>query len=338
MSKASNTPNNETKNQRRVWLWPTMCSLLTVAVAGLSLAFYFDEEYEAKVIDKKLSEYPLIDPVRNFVPQEHFVVNIQPLRDKVNALAREFGSEKVSIYIEFLNTGANISVNPNNYIFPASFAKLPLAMIAMRKVEKGEWTLDSELILMVDDIDSESGSSEYPLYKYPIGTRFTVEELLKQLLVYSDNTAYQILIRNLKEEEFRELLDDTGLQALVSTDGKMSAKEYSRLFRALYVSSFLKRGNSQKILQWLDESTFDDFLSSEVPKEIPFPHKYAERVDLNIYSDSGVVYVEDRPYLITVMIQGDKEFPAAIEREKAINLMKEVSREAYDYFSTFQRD
>lgn len=285
------------------------------------------------------NQYPYINPARNFISQNDFIVNIQPLRKKLFAMASDFESKggHISLYLEFLNTGGNISINPNTYIFPASLTKLPIAMVVMKKIENGEWKLSDELVLAPQDRNAESGDEENPLAEYPVGTRFSIERLLKELLVNSDNTAALMFSRNLHEDELYDIVEEVGLEDLFTGEGRYSAKEYSRLFRSLYTSSFLTRTNSQYLLELLDRATFNDFLTSVVPENVPFPHKYgvgAYREGTNFYADSGIVYTPERPYLITVMVEGVKTEDFE-ERTKL--LMHEVSLTAYDYFSNYEK-
>ena len=246
------------------------------------------------------NEYPYINPARNFISQSDFIVNLQPLRTTLRALSGDFESKggKVSIYLEFLNTGGNISINQDAYIFPASLTKLPIALVVMKKIEEGDWELTNELVLAPQDKNAESGDEENPLAEYPVGTRFTIERLLEELLVNSDNTAALVFTRNLHDDELKEIVDEIGLEDLFTQEGRYSAKEYSRLFRALYTSSFLTRANSQYILELLDRAVFNEFLTASVPEHIRFPHKYgvgAHVMGTNFYADSGIVYVPERP-------------------------------------------
>ncbi|MEK7635479.1 MAG: serine hydrolase [Patescibacteria group bacterium] len=273
--------------------------------------------------------YPLIDISRNFTPQEHFITNIESLRKELRELVAKEGSDFISLYFEYLNTGANISINPDLNIWPASLAKLPLAMVVMKKVENGVWSLDNELVMMEQDKDTHSGV----LYKNAIGTRFTIETLLQELLSNSDNTAYRILLRNITSDELAGIIEAVGLDDLFKADGRVSAKEYSRLPRALYVSSFLKRDNSQKILQWLADSSFQEYLSSGLPDNILFAHKFGENEQFSAYADSGIAYVPNRPYLLTVMIQ--KKGNTTEDREKVKELMKSISEKTYNYVANY---
>lgn len=305
-------------------------SLWLLAVSGVLLLAGNIYQYEAFSKDhigiKEQELYPLIDPSRHLIAQSDFIVNIQLLREKLIALVQEAGKDSISLYFEFLNTGANISINPQLSVWPASLPKVPLAMAVMKKIELKQWSLDSELVFSEQDRDEKFGD----LWQRPIGTRFTIEELLQTMLTKSDNTAYRILLRNIDFNELGEVINELGIEGLFTTDGKVSAKEYSRLFRSLYVSSFLNRESSQKILSWLGQAEFKDFLSSGLPADVIFSHKFGIDRDVHAYLDSGIVYSDGRPYLISVAIQGDGHDK---EEEQVKYFMKQVSKIIYDYVS-----
>jgi beta-lactamase class A len=275
--------------------------------------------------DKPEKKYPYIDVARNYIPQEHFIVNIQPLREKLQKIVEDNGAGEISVYYEFLNTGANIQINNDERFYPASLVKLPSAMVAMKKVERGDWRLTDMLVLYEQDKDDRYGD----LYKKPTGTKLTIKELLERLLENSDNTAHRILMRNLNEKELGELKDDIGLDDLFDERREVSAKEYSRMFRSLYNSSFLKRDNSQQLLEWLTQTKFNDTLPSGLPAGTKFAHKIGEDDVERNYLDSGIVYLPSRPYLLTVMIKQQ-------DQKKANEIMKQVSKAAYDYVQNYK--
>lgn len=305
-----------------------MAVSLVVTNAATGTYYYFSPSRE-----EVQSRYPYIDFSRNFIDQKHYLTTLQPIRESLNIMADEYGRDSVSIYVEYLNTGANISIGPDVYVWSASLPKLPIAMAAMKKVEEGDWRLTNELVLMPVDKDKNSGSKDDKLWEHPVGTQFTIEKLLREMLANSDNTAQEIVYRNLHADEIDRVVFDLGLDKLFNKEGRMSAKEYSRFFRSLYTASFLNRENSQQILRWLDESTFEDFLGSSVPDDVPFPHKYGENVIERVYADSGIVYIPNRPYIISVMIQGDAEVDLKEDKARAEALMRTVSKTVYEYIS-----
>jgi beta-lactamase class A len=277
--------------------------------------------------EEKLNRYSLLDPTRNLLEQKDAITNIQPLREYLDTLAvREASSTKISIYFEFLNTGANISVNKDEKVWPVSLAKLPLAMLAMKKVEEGHWKETDMLEVLDENVNSGSDS----LYKEGSNVRFEVWKLITEMLINSDNTAYRIIKRNTSLEEREAMAEEVGLGELFEDQGKVSAKEYSRLFRVLYTASYLNQENSQKLLKLLSQNHFVEFLNLGMPKEVMFSHKQGENTKLNVYSDSGIVYFDSRPYILSVMLE-PSAYKDKAGKEYAKGIMQEISKKTFEY-------
>lgn len=306
----------------------TMILSLVTLILVVTSVFFYESKGKFKVGNADLhKEYTFLDPARNLMDQSDAITNIQPLREKLNEITlREKDNVKISLYFEFLNTGANISINQNERIFPASLAKLPLALLAVKKIEDGSWNWGLKLTAGDENLNSGSGD----LYKIAYGQDFEIKKLLEELLINSDNTAYRILKNNTTLEERRELSEAIGLGDLFEDQGKVSAKEYSRLLRTLYTASFLNRTNSQLILELLTKNNFKEFLNSGMPENVLFAHKQGENVRLNVFADSGIVYLEKRPYIISVMVEplklSDKE-----GKHYAQGIFREISQDAYKF-------
>lgn len=274
-------------------------------------------------LPKLIQDYPLLNPARAFIKPENLIINIQPLRDELQAIGDK--DPRVSVYFEFLNTGANIAVNKDADYWPASLLKVPVAMAATKKIEKGEWRWDNQLVLMSSDKDDRFGN----LYKNPIGTKFTLEKLIREALSNSDNTANFMLVRNLEPEEFQDIYDHLGLKEFMSDKGRISAKKYSVIFRALYNASYLSEGNSEKLLNFLAETPFDEYMGSAIPDDVKFSHKIGVSDEKNAFLDAGIVYVPDRPYILTVMV-------ATHNQEEAIRIMHDISDRVYKYIVSYE--
>lgn len=299
-----------------------LVGLLILTNMGTALYAYFLVKGEKRNFE---NFYSLIDPARSFIAQEHFFSTIEPMRKEMKRIVADYEKEnnRIGVYFEFLNTGANVSINQDARFWPASLSKMPTVFAVMKKIEKGEWKLTNELVLFSEDKDEQFGE----LYKKPSGAKFTIEELLKETLINSDNTAHRILVRNLSSEDYTDIFEALGMETLFDENYDITAKEYSRIPRALYSASYLNRENSQKILIWLSETPFDEFLAEGVPSEVLFSHKIGEAFEAKTFLDSGIVYVSNRPYLITVMI----EVEGGNGVEKAQEIMRELSKAAYTY-------
>jgi beta-lactamase class A len=302
--------------------------IILLVFVNIFSIIYFTKFYNiANFYQKK---YPYIELSRNFIAQENYLTNLQPLRESLIELVaeEEKNGNEISLYFEYLNTGGNISINQDSRILPASLNKLPLSMVVMKKVEKGEWKLNDELIFSADDIDERYGD----LYKSEVGSRYTIEFLLKQMLQKSDNTAVKIFVRNLDEVELDEILESTGLKDLFDENGKVAAKEYSRLFRTLYTASYLNRDNSQYLLDLLTQTNFNEFLKQGFDQQIILSHKFGLNKGERIYADSGIIYFPYRPCLITILIHPVTESQLEDE-EKAQEIMKKIATLINSYIS-----
>lgn len=300
--------------------------MLTVFVAVLiatnAMTAYLWQKAVLTTSNVVNGKYELLNPARNFFKQEDLIINFQPLRDYLNK--KYEADPDVSIYFEYLPTGANIAISKDAEFYPASLLKVPVAMAAAKKIDDKAWRWDNKLVLMSTDKDDKFGS----LYKEPTGSTFTIEELVRRSLVDSDNTAHFILLRNLEVSEINAVYAHMGLDGFLETDGSISAKRYSVILRALYNSSYLTEESSQKIISLLSEEKFKEYLGSGMPENIRFAHKIGIDTDKKIYLDSGILYYDGRPYIITAMTRSKTEAHAK-------EIMKDVSKKVFDYVKNY---
>lgn len=282
-------------------------------------------------------QYPLLNPAAGLTGKDDLLVNFQSLRDSLNKKYEKRDDYLVSLYFEYLPTGANITVNKDEKVWPASLIKIPVAMAAMKKVQNGIWKLTNELVILDEDKDSEFGD----LYLQPTGTTISIEELFKETLVHSDNTAHFVLLRNIDGGELEDVYTHLGLDDIVDalkqtprgaeTDNRITAKRYSVFFRSLYNATYLTPEYSELFLDILKDAPAE-YLSTGLPPNLTFTHKTGVRIDEKVWADSGIVYLPDRPYLLTVMIQKKNNEGAEADRIK--ELFKDISEEIYNYVSS----
>ena len=302
----------------------TLIALIAVlAATNMWAIFYYAPSLAGNSENYSNDKYNLLNPARKLIKQEDLIINCQPLRDYLND--KYEADPNVSIYFEYLPTGASIAMHKDAEFYPASLLKVPVAMAVAKKIEKGEWKWTNELVLMSPDKDEHFGD----LYKEKTGATFAIEELVRRSLSDSDNTAHFILIRNLEIEEISDVYNHMGLKQFLSTEGKMSAKQYSVLLRSLYSASYVSENNSQKLLSYLSRSQFNDFLQSGIPADVSFAHKIGIADDTITYLDSGIAYVKSRPYLLTVMVQSK-------EKTMAKGIMKNISENVYNYVREYK--
>lgn len=295
--------------------------IVLLVLINVSTLIYFKVMIKSEQTNKKDDSLVFLNPARNFFEKEDLIVNIQPLREQLTAIGKD---PNVSIYFEFLNTGANIAVNKDMAIFPASLMKIPIAMATMKKIEEGKWAMDSEMVLYEKDKDDRFGELDH----VEVGTRFTVAKLLDEMLIRSDNTARAILMRNLDKDDIVEVLDHLGIEDIFDSENRVTGKKYSIFWRSLYASSYLSEEHSQNLLQIMAKSETNQYLSSGFPSDVFFSHKIGVIYEDKIYADSGIVYVPNRPFIITVMIQN-------YDQQDAENIMKDIAEKTHNYVENY---
>lgn len=308
--------------------------ILTIGiVAGVALSFLFSR-FQSQQAE---NPYPLLNRSALLVNDYDPLVRFQPLRQQLISAYNEHPDFHVGLYFEYLPTGANIVVNNDRAMWPASLIKIPVAMAVMKKIEKGDWSLTNELVILDEDKDDSFGD----LYKEPSGSTMTIEELLRATLVDSDNTAHFVLLRNLDSSELEEVFIHLGLDEILATlksspeaeavDNRMTAKTYSVFFRSLYNATYLSPANSEIFLNFLLASG-QEYVRLGLPPEVKFAHKTGVRESEGVWTDSGVVYLDRRPYLMTVMLE--RRDPTHNPSDEEVQeLFSTISKEVYDYVS-----
>ena len=254
--------------------------------------------------------------------QNDLLINFINLR---TPLRQYVGSQKdkIGVYFEYLPSGTSIGVNDQLEVPIVSLVKVPIIMAVYEQIEKGFIKKDQVLTIKEENIDKKFGT----LWKKGEGTKITVEKAIRLSLIESDNTASSLLL-SLVPGSIDRVFDSLDIPK--ETENKyhvISPKNYSSIFRSLYLSSYLSRQSSNEILDILTQTIFNDKIAAGVPQEIRTAHKIGvlNSADslVTIYSDCGIVYVPRRPYALCIFVEGDEE--------KAREYMQFISKMAYSY-------
>lgn len=314
-------------------------SVLIVLVILLILSLFGTYFFYIPTLTSKYSDHGVagsfLSPTLAIIDKENLIVDFQELRELLTSKYESRNDYMISIYFEYFPTGANIAINKDEKVWPASLIKIPVAMAMMKKVQDKKWKLSNELVILDEDKDSEYGS----LYKVPTGTTMSIEKFLEESLINSDNTAHFVLLRNLDGAELEEVYTHLGMDDVIDAlkkapskeddvDNRMTAKRYSIFFRSLYNATFLDQEHSQLFLKTLANAP-RDLAGAGIPAQVPFVHKTGIRIDEAVRADSGIVYSEGRPYLLTVMVQ--KKGKKDLDEEEVAALFKQIGEEVYTY-------
>src|SRR5205807_7504083 len=169
-------------------------------------------------------------------------------------------------------------------------------------------------------------------------TRITNRDLAQFMDAVSDNTAANILIDRVGKDNVNAMLRSLGLTKTMLRRKMMdfaaarrgeenisTPQEMTRLLEAIYKAKLLNKELSQQLIKQL--STLKE---SYIPHDLPPGVQVANKPGnlQNVRTDSGIVFVKDRPFAMSVMTSNARDERAA---ERAIS---EIALEAYRCFET----
>ncbi|MCX5714819.1 MAG: class A beta-lactamase-related serine hydrolase [Candidatus Omnitrophica bacterium] len=213
----------------------------------------------------------------------------------------------ISVYLRDLNNGPWIGINENEKFAPASLLKIPI-MIAYFKAAEGNFAILEKQIKY--ETEAHDIPQEIPPANALIpGNTYTVSELIRNMIVYSDNISKDLLLLNIDEKLLNQVYRDLELDIPNerTPEDFISVKEYASFFRILYNSSYLSKAMSEKALELLTEVDFPEGIVAGVPSNIKVANKFGEREDntkMKQLHDCGIVYYPGSPYLVCIMAKG----------------------------------
>lgn len=221
---------------------------------------------------------------------------------------------EASVYFRDLNTGDWMGVNELEPYTPASLLKVPIMIAYFKDAESNPDALSTMYAY------DRRGYEDDPLVKKPLlvaGKRYTVLDLVRGMIIQSDNPAMDILQSNVNPsalEETYSALEIHSPYRFGDERYQISAKKYSLFFRVLYNGTFLNREQSNHALSILSESEFDLGIRAGTPSGVMVAHKHGvygvTRGDSHIteVSDCGIVYNPSSPYLLCIMTRGTNAY------------------------------
>lgn len=253
------------------------------------------------------------------------------LQAHIDAEKRSGAITEAGVYFRELKYGGWIGVNENLMFTPGSLLKVPLIMSVYEYREEHPEIAEREYVFA-------TSSFSFPL-NYPPQQKihpekpYTLDELVRATLLYSDNDAALVLSGIIDESSLLDSYERLGIiSPRIGADYQTSVKSYASFFRILYNATYISRKESEYILSLLSQSSFRDGLVAGVPADVPVAHKFGERMlDGNTVQlhDCGIVYTKPNPYVMCVMTHG-KDF-SALEQ-----VIGELSKTVFEEMQTTQ--
>ena len=214
----------------------------------------------------------------------------------------------MGVAIEDLNTGEHLLLNQDEVFAQASSIKITVLANLFLQAQQGKLKLTDLYTVqssdLVQDSDIMNGLT-------PGVTRITLRDLATMMVAVSDNSATNVLIDRVGMQNVNAMLDSLALThtrlrrkmmdlqaAKEGRENISTPREMMTLLDAIYHGKVLNKESTADFFKML--STNKD---SWIPRELPADLKIANKPGSleAVRNDSGIVFVEGRPYVICVM-------------------------------------
>lgn len=260
-------------------------------------------------------------------------IEYAPLKAKIMAMVdddqRSGLLTNATVYLMKFDGGKWMYANPTALLHPGSLVKVPMLITYLKEAETDPKVLDKKIYFEKrDNIPVQTFNSN----AIKPGQFYSVRDLLHYMIAYSDNNATYLLNENINLNSFIKTFTDLNVPMpdVKDRNYEISARRISKFFIVLYNATYLSRATSEYALKLLSECDFKDAMLRGLPGSVSVAHKFGEWGDYkkNIHElhECGIVYLNNSPYLLTVMTQGANPKDLATEISK-------ISKMVYDMYS-----
>lgn len=253
-------------------------------------------------------------------PQE-----IKELQQQIEDLTQPYGSS-VSVCIIDASNGNYCHVNSDKAFVSASMIKLAVLCEYMHAVDNGQ--LDPADRVALKNINVVGGTGLIQTERH---ASYTYDELCRYMIMYSDNTATNVLINKLGQDAINERVQALGckntslnrqLMALnTNTENWISARDAATILYKIKNGTAASSAMCAKALEYLSKQTDNEGMAEGISSGA-FAHKTGSLRSMR--HDGGIV-LGKHPYVIVALCD--------IGAGNANKLMKEIAQKADAYFS-----
>ncbi len=278
----------------------------------------------------RLEGYKYIQPVYMAEPKcesQNFIALKTSILEFIDQVKPTGELDHASVYLKDLNTNDWMDVNPENTYHPGSLFKVITMITFLKMAETNMSILDKEVNYTVNlNPPNQTFNSKV----ITPGNKYKIKDLIYYMVVYSDNHATMLLHKYMDAKMFENVFTDLGLKKpnIYDNQYQLSVKEYSKFISVLYDGGYLTIPSSEFAISLLCESDFNLGITKELPKGLKIAHKFGEagKPDTRELHECGIIYLNNKPYLLTIMTKGRQS-------EKLAEIMSNISKMVYEHMS-----
>lgn len=248
-------------------------------------------------------------------------MNKQHFTDQIKQAEQLLEGGVIAVGYKNLKTGGEFFYN-EDHVFPAaSIVKVPIMLEYFRQRDKGALKDDTTVPLKDGDIVGGAGV----LFELHRGVQLTLLDLLRLMIVISDNTASNIMLDRVGMDEINAFMKSLGLndtvigrKFMIDPNAKFSknftsVQDMVKLYEILYRGGILSEQSRKEALDILSRQQYREKIPLLLPKKMKVCHKTGEIS--GVRHDCALVMFEKAPYILCVLTE---KMPDVVEADRVI--------------------
>ena len=299
-------------------------------IAGTAMSFWQNQQSaRAKTLTPEVAIKEETKSNQEIIPLD-LKTEATPLLSKIKELAAKEKDLSMQMMVVDLDSGAYVQIGSNQAIAAASTIKTPILVAFFQDVDAGKIKLD-EPLEMTDDVKvGEAGDFQF----LPTGTKISALETATQMIIISDNTATNMIIKRLggttaltqrfKSWGLNNIVLNNQLPDLEGTN-TISTQDMVSLLAMLDKGKLIEPRSRDRFMDIMRRPVTNTLLPKGIGEDARIIHKTGD-IRLAV-GDAGIVDMPNgKRYAIAVMVKRPEN------DQRANELIRQISRATYDYF------
>jgi len=280
---------------------------------------------------KRLKGYKYIQPLLSAKPVKEYdgytaikqsaLKTIQGYIDSGTVLS-------VSVYFRDFEKSNWFCIDDNTKYMPGSLLKIPGLMTLLLMEEKHPGFLNKR-VLYLSKIKNDR-TAHIISKSLPLNKNYSLKELISYMIIFSDNDAALLLTKEMDNGILTKIFTDLGLKEPKTDDVfyPMTVKECSMFLETIFNASYLSLNSSEYALDLLSKTIYKNGMIKGIGSpDLKISHKFAEAgTEKNKeLHETAIIYINDKPYLLTIMTKGNTN----IEFAKLEEVLQAVAKQVY---------
>lgn len=239
------------------------------------------------------------------------------------------------LFLVDLDSGAYVNLNGTRRFASASMIKVPILVAFFQDVDAGKIRFNDLFTMQEEDVAGGSGDMQFD----DVGSEYSAIDVATMMITISDNTATNILIRELGgAEALNQRFQSWGMSGTqvrnllpdLAGTNTTTPRELVELMVFVSQGDLISLRSRDRLLEIMRGTVTDTLLPAGIAPDATIAHKTGDIGSL--VGDVGIIDMPDgKRYAIAAMVQRPHN------DDRAQELIRQMSRTVYDYLEDPQQ-